>query len=262
MHVSTILVSAVALSMLMQAGLWVHACRRRNAGWVDLGWSLGMVAGALILAGFSPGGPRALAVSLLVACWGGRLAAHIYLDRLRGGRPEDARYANLRRHWGARADAKFFFFFQAQALLVGIFLLPASVVAWRTGPFPDAWDILGLLVALASVVGETVADRQLARFRADPLTKGKVCDTGLWRYSRHPNYFFEWMHWFAYVSMAQGSPWMWATLIGPLAMYVFLRYLTGIPHVERQSLRSRGEAYRQYQRSTPAFFPWKPRKPS
>jgi steroid 5-alpha reductase family enzyme len=140
-------------------------------------------------------------------------------------------------------------------------MTPALVVANRSGAFPDLFDILGLLLAILAISLESLSDRQLATFRADPATKGRVCTRGVWRYSRHPNYFFEWLHWFGYVVMAIGSSYWVFTLLGPLFMFVFLRFLTGVPHAERQSLRSRGDAYRAYQQSTPVFFPWIPRKP-
>ena len=106
---------------------------------------------------------------------------------------------------------------------------------------------------------EALADLQLKRFRADPANRGKVCDVGLWRWSRHPNYFFEWLHWFAYVLLAVGSPVWYLTLIGPVLMLVSLLWVTGIPFVEAQSLRSRGDAYRDYQRRTSPFVPLPPR---
>ena len=110
-----------------------------------------------------------------------------------------------------------------------------------------------------AVCGETVADRQLTRFRANPAHRGLTCRAGLWRYSRHPNYFFEWLHWFAYPALAAGSPrWLLAWL-GPLVMFVFLRFLSGVPWAEAQALRTRGEDYRDYQHRTPMFFPWFPR---
>ena len=112
-----------------------------------------------------------------------------------------------------------------------------------------------------AVLGETIADRQLARFRADPENRGKTCNQGLWRYSRHPNYFFEWIHWFAYIFLAVGSPHWWLALLGPLVMAVFLLKITGIPYTELQSLKSKGESYREYQRTTSAFIPWFPKKP-
>jgi steroid 5-alpha reductase family enzyme len=107
--------------------------------------------------------------------------------------------------------------------------------------------------------GESLADRQLSRFRQDPRNRGRVCRDGLWRYSRHPNYFFEWLHWWAYVALAAGSPLWWIAVAGVAMMLLFLTRVTGIPPTEAQALRSRGEAYREYQRTTSAFFPWPPR---
>ncbi|MGH8164637.1 MAG: DUF1295 domain-containing protein, partial [Rhodanobacteraceae bacterium] len=110
-----------------------------------------------------------------------------------------------------------------------------------------------------SVFGETIADRQLARFRANPANDGKTCREGLWRYSRHPNYFFEWLHWFAYVALAIGSPLWWLALAGPVVMFVFLRFISGIPYTEAQALRTRGDDYRAYQHDTSMLFPWFPK---
>ena len=257
---------SIFVAYLLAAGLqfllWRHAVKSANAGWVDLGWTLGMAFGMMSAQAFLPFSPRGVFVGGVVLFWSLRLAAHIYVDRLRGEKPEDGRYVNLRGHWGEQADRKFFFFFQGQALLVPIFMLPPIAVILRPGAFPDVFDLLGLLIAFGAIAGESLADRQLARFRQNPENKGKVCQSGLWRYSRHPNYFCEWLHWTSYVVWSMGSPLAPLAWIGMILMYLFLRYLTGIPHTERQSLQSRGEAYRTYQQTTNVFFPWIPQKPS
>jgi len=116
--------------------------------------------------------------------------------------------------------------------------------------------VLAVATWLLAMSGEWLADYQLARFRRNPANAGKVCRDGLWKRSRHPNYFFEWMHWFAYAFLAVGAPGFWLTIDGIAAMYVFLTRLTGIPHVEREALAKRGEAYREYQQSTPMLIPW------
>lgn len=251
---------SISLVAILQFCLWRYAVKTSNAGWVDFGWSAGMAVSALVIFSTSPFSVRSLVVSLLMLAWASRLALHILLDRLLGGKPEDDRYKNLREHWGAQANRKFLGFFLGQALLVGVFMIPALVVAHRSGPFPDVFDVLGLVLAISAITLESIADRQLATFRADPGSKGRVCNRGLWRYSRHPNYFFEWVHWFGYVVMGIGAPLWLYTLLGPFFMFLFLRFLTGVPHAERQSLRSRGDAYRAYQQTTSVFFPWIPRK--
>jgi len=246
------------LAAAIQFACWLYSVKTTNAGWVDAGWSTGMAVSALVIMGTLPHSGRSLAVCGLLFAWAARLSFHILTDRLLKGKPEDSRYRRLRERWGRRATPLFGVFFMSQALLVGIFMLPALTAAGRRGAFPDMFDWIGFLVAFGAVGGETIADRQLAAFRAED-NSGGVCRRGLWRYSRHPNYFFEWTYWFSYVWIGVGSPNWWLTWIGPVLMYIFLRYLTGVPHAERSSLRSRGDAYRAYQHSTPVFFPWKPR---
>ena len=127
-------------------------------------------------------------------------------------------------------------------------------------PALDVWVWIGVGFWLVSLAGESVADRQLAAFKADPGNRGKVCDVGLWRYSRHPNYFFEWLHWFSYPLIAMGAPSQWVAWLGPVIMLLFLYRVSGIPYTEKQSLKSRGDAYREYQRTTSPFIPWPPKE--
>jgi steroid 5-alpha reductase family enzyme len=166
----------------------------------------------------------------------------------------------MREFWGERAQRNFFLFFQAQALFIVIFALPLLAVTLSPRPALDLWDALGVVIWVVAVAGETVADRQLARFRADPANRGKTCRLGLWRLSRHPNYFFEWLHWWAYVPLGIGGPWGWVTLLGPAMMWLFLFRITGIPHTEQQALISRGDDYRDYQRTTSVLIPWFPKE--
>ncbi|MFP4070234.1 MAG: DUF1295 domain-containing protein [Verrucomicrobiota bacterium] len=227
---------------------------------VDLIWTggLGLAAAAYYLLEGSDG-VRPLLVLAVVGFWSFRLSYHLLKDRVLPGR-EDPRYANLARRWGARAARNFLGVFWVQVPFVMLFLVPVAAAMRHGGPLQ--WtDALAVCIAFGALAGEAVADRQLARFRSRPENKGEVCREGLWRYSRHPNYFFEWLHWWAYVAFAWGSPEVWPALAGPVSMYVFLRFITGVPPAEYSSLRSRGEAYRDYQRTTNAFFPWKPHKP-
>ncbi len=247
---------ALLAALVMTAG-WVWQRHRQNAGIVDVLWSACVGGSAVLLAALGDGaGPARLALALLGGLWGGRLALHLW-HRVRH-EPEDGRYRHLRAHWQGH-QGKFLLFFMAQALLVVLFTLPFAAAA--RSPQYTAWPWIALAVAIwmASVAGETIADRQLARFRADPANRGRTCRNGLWRYSRHPNYFFEWLHWFAYVALSVDSPWAWLAWCGPVVMYVFLRFISGIPYTEAQALRTRGEDYRAYQRSTPMLFPWFPK---
>jgi steroid 5-alpha reductase family enzyme len=149
-----------------------------------------------------------------------------------------------------------FRFYQLQAVGVVLFALPILIALRNPQPL-NLLDWIGLAVGILSITGESIADWQLSRFRSRPENRGQVCERGLWRYSRHPNYFFEWLHWWAYVCFALSNwPWGAVTLLGPLTMWYLITRVTGIPPTEAQSLKSRGEAYRRYQQTTSPFFPW------
>jgi steroid 5-alpha reductase family enzyme len=197
---------------------------------------------------------RAL-VAMTSSLWSLRLSSHLFFDRVKG-RPEDGRYASLRASWESNANRNFFFFFQAQGLLDLILASSYCAAAARRGPL-DWLDAVGVLLFLASLAGETVADRQLAAFRANPANKGAVCRMGLWSWSRHPNYFFEWLIWLSFAALAAGA---WSAWISPALMLFFLLRVTGIPATEAQALKSRGEAYRRYQDEVSMFVPLPPRR--
>ena len=120
-------------------------------------------------------------------------------------------------------------------------------------------DFVAIAVWVIAIAGESIADRQLDNFRNNPSNKGQVCKDGLWYYSRHPNYFFEWLHWWTYVLFAITYPLGWLSILAPALMLFFILKVTGIPPTEKQALKSRGERYREYQRTTNAFFPWFPK---
>lgn len=252
---------ALLLAWLLAAAMmtlgWLWQRRQDNAGIVDVLWSAGVGGAAVLLAWFGEGAPEPrVLLALCGGAWGARLATHLW-RRMRG-EPEDGRYRALRERWHGDQH-KLFAMFQFQALLIPLFALPFVAVAANPASLP--WPLAaGALVWLVAVLGEAVADAQLARFRADPAHRGKTCRSGLWRYSRHPNYFFEWLHWSTYVLFAIGSPHWWLALAGPIVMYGFLRYLSGIPLTEAQAMKSRGEDYRAYQRDTPMLFPWFPKR--
>jgi len=235
---------------------WLRQRTTRNAGIVDVLWSTLMALSAVFYATVADGAtvPRIL-IAVLGGVWGTRLALHL-MHRV-GSEPEDGRYRYLREHWHDD-QRRFFGFFMAQALATGLYSLPFWIAASNPVEGWTVWSTLAVVTWLISIGGETVADRKLAAFRADPANRGKTCRAGLWRYSRHPNYFFEWIHWFAYVFLAVGAgPWLLAaSFVGPALMLVSLAWFTGIPFTEAQALRSRGDEYRDYQRTTSALIPW------
>ncbi|GAB4234528.1 MAG: DUF1295 domain-containing protein [Acidobacteriota bacterium] len=245
---------------VVMAFLWWLQRRLGDAGIVDVAWSAGLGIAALYYAFIGEGEPvRRVFLALLAGGWAFRLAAYLLRDRILSG-VEDGRYQDLKAEWGDRAQRNLFWFFEFQALLVAAFSLPWLPVAYRGDPWGHWSDWLALLIGGIAVAGETLADRQLAAFRRDPRNRGQVCRSGLWRYSRHPNYFFEWVHWWTYVFLAWGAPMGWLSLLGPALMLLFLFRITGIPATEARALRSRGEAYRRYQETTSAFFPWFPKE--
>lgn len=253
------LTTVAAFSSVAMLLTWEWQRRTRNAGFVDITWAGCLAFAALFYGAVGEGAllPRVL-VAVLGAVWGFRLANHLLARVL--NESEDGRYKFLREHWKDN-QFKFFLFFQGQVVLVLLFSVPFYLVAQNPESNFTIWYALGLLTWIVSIAGEATADRQLANFRHDTRNRGKTCRAGLWRYSRHPNYFFEWLHWFAYVFLAIGAPMGWLALIGPAVMLVTLCWVTGIPFVEAQSIRSRGDDYREYQRTTSALIPWFP-KPS
>lgn len=245
-----------AILMLAAYGL---ARAKKDAGIVDVTWAASVGLLGIYFAVFAGGEVhRRVLIAALVAIWSFRLAGYLLVDRFLRG-PEDGRYQMLRSRFAGRANVFFFGFFQLQAFWAVLFAVPLLPGLFLAKPFPAWSDAAGVAVWLVAVIGEGVADRQLARFRREPGHRGKTCRAGLWRYSRHPNYFFEWVHWFTYVILAIGSVYVWVSLLGPVVMLVFLYKITGIPYTEKRALLSRGEDYRRYQRTTSAFIPWPPR---
>ena len=255
----------VSLSVLM-AIAWMVQQRTGNSGWVDTIWtfSLGLVGVASALWPIAGGAPnsRQWLVASLVAVWSLRLGSHIAART--AGVSDDPRYAAFARESGVDSPRKMFIFLQNQ----GFGSIPLAFSIFLAARFPDdalrIQDMLGALILLSGILGEALADAQLKNFRNNPANRGRVCDTGLWRWSRHPNYFFEWLGWLAYPVIAivpddpLHYPWGWASLLAPALMYWILVHVTGIPPLQAQMLRSRGERYRDYQSRTSMFFPLPP----
>lgn len=261
MHILVLVVIGLSLSLLMM-GAWMVQQRTGNSGWVDTIWtySVGLVGAIAALWPLDSGLPTRQALAAgLVMLWSARLGTHIALRALGGG--DDPRYASYAREWGAAAPRRMFGFLQAQALAAVPLVFAIFLAAHAPPAMLRLQDYIGAIIALAAIAGETVADGQLRAFKVHPAHAGLVCDVGLWRWSRHPNYFFEWLGWFAYpvIALSPGYPpgysWGLASLAAPILMYWLLVHVSGIPPLEAEMLRSRGERYRAYQATTSPFFP-------
>ncbi len=253
-------VAALALAAAM-AGAWALQRAVGNAGWVDAVWSAstGLVGAACALAPGAGPPSRHWMVAAMAAFWSGRLAWHI--ARRTRGAPEDARYAQFRRDWAPHFERRMFWFLMIQAAAAWVLVLAITLAARNPAPWRLS-DALGVALLLGSVAGEALADAQLRDFRRS--THGGICESGLWGWSRHPNYFFEFLGWCAYpliaIDLSGAYPAGFVALIGPAFMFWLLRYVSGVPPLELSMLARRGDAFRDYQRRVSAFIPLPPSK--
>ena len=248
---------AAVLGFLLVA--WVVSLLRRDAGIVDAFWGPGfvLVAGVTYLTtdGF---GPRRVLLLGLTALWGLRLGGYLLWRNLKSGE-EDYRYRSMRKKHGKVFPwVSLFTVFGLQAVLLWLISLPVQVAMTASRPAELTWlDWLGIGVFSVGFVFETVGDWQLARFKAKPENEGKVLDRGLWRYTRHPNYFGDFLVWWGLFLIALATPHGWKTLASPILMSVFLMKVSGVPLLERKLTETR-EGYREYAERTHAFFPGPP----
>lgn len=237
------------------AMLWLLQLATRNASWVDLGWTACLVFLAQFYAFHSGLNWRKVLFLGMVTLWGGRLLLHLVIRLIRDPR-EDSRYLAIRQRWGSNLQIKLFLFFEFQALIAWALSLPFFLILTHPSKQIGGFEIAGTILWAAALTGEYFADKQLADFKANPENKGKVCSEGLWNYSRHPNYFFEWIIWVSYFVFSLSVPYGIFALFSPVLMLYFLLKVSGVPPAEEQSLASRGDAYRQYQKTTSVFIPW------
>jgi steroid 5-alpha reductase family enzyme len=254
-----LLTGTLAVAALMFV-LWLLHFPLRNAAIVDAGWAGGLALLGSIYAVMGSGHHlRKVLMAAMVGIWGVRLAAYLLSTRVIG-HPEEGRYVQLRQDWGTHIGVKFLAFFEFQAMVCVVLSVPFLVAALNPSPRLTGLEWAGFLLWLIAMAGESLADAQLNGFKSDPANWGRTCRAGLWRYSRHPNYFFEWLIWLAYATFALASPWGFVGLLSPALILYFLFKVTGIPATEAQALRSRGEEYREYQETTSAFIPWFPKE--
>lgn len=234
--------------------------RTGNSGWIDVVWTFGLgltgIAGALLPFGAGPMSRRLLVASLASA-WALRLGTHI--ARRSRGITDDPRYAKLKRDWGEDAPRRLTRLLQMQALVTIPMGLGIVLAAHRPAPSLGWQDLTGVAIFAAGLAGGAMADGQLRAFAASGV--GGVCERGLWRWSRHPNYFFECILWCSYavVALGTGYPWGWLALLAPACITLLLTRVSGIPPLEEHMLAKHGAAYRDYQRRTSALIPLPPK---
>jgi steroid 5-alpha reductase family enzyme len=246
----------LAFGVLIAFGGWLRSLMTDDVSIVDSLWPVIIFAPAVVFAvGWPAPGPRLWWVLALAGAWSLRLCVH--LTRRNHGQPEDPRYQEIRR----RNEPGFRFkslclVFLLQVALAWIVSMPLMTAI--ASPAPLGWlDAVGIAIAAGGIVIEAVADRQLTRFRADTANRGRVLDTGLWRYSRHPNYFGECCTWWGLflVALSGGASW---TIVSPLLMTVLLLKVSGVTLLEKD-IGERRPAYRDYVARTSAFVPWWPK---
>jgi steroid 5-alpha reductase family enzyme len=262
----TLLVALIGLGLAAtMICAWLFQRARRNAGWIDAFWTFGTGLAAVILALAPLGAPptaRQWLVAGLAAVWSLRLGLYIAV-RVARAPEEDRRYTALREQWGEAFQRRLLPFVLLQAPVALLLALTVMLAARTPRPGLGVQDAAGALILLIALVGEGVADEQMRRFKAAHPPRGAINDRGLWAWSRHPNYFFEWLGWLAYPVISSQPygvyPLGWAAWGAPVLMCLVLDRGTGVPPLEAQMLKSRGDAFRRYQARTSRFFPCPPR---
>jgi steroid 5-alpha reductase family enzyme len=249
---------AASAAILVYMVIWflVSLALRRNDV-ADVAWGGGFIVAALTTLVSGDGmTPRALLVTALVIAWGLRLSLHIGLRNR--GKGEDPRYRKWREEWGRYATVRSFFqIFILQGVLLLVISLPVIRVITAPGTSLTLMDFLGSVVWLTGFLFETISDWQLLQYKKDPAHKGKVITTGLWRYTRHPNYFGEVTLWWGIYIIALNVPGGWMTVIGPLTITFLILKVSGIPMLEKKY--EGNPEFAEYKRRTSAFFPMPPK---
>ena len=251
--------AALGSVLLFMTGIWLVSVVRRDASIVDVAWGLGfLVAAWAYRASAEAATSRQIIVLLLLHVWGLRLA--LYLLRRNWGSPEDRRYRRMRERGGERfwwtSLVKVFWL---QAVLAWIVSAPVGIALLAEAPAArGGLDGLGIALVAVGLLFEAGGDWQLARFRRDPANRGRVCDRGFWRYTRHPNYFGDAVVWWGFFAFAAATPGGWWSAVGPLLMTVLLVRVSGVAMLE-PDLRGSKPGYRAYVARTSPFFPWPPR---
>ncbi|HSZ85708.1 MAG TPA: DUF1295 domain-containing protein [Puia sp.] len=256
-----LLVSLAVICSIMFL-VWVWGTSIHNYSIVDVFWAFNFAVIAGIIYFFADGNEtRKIIVCALALLWSLRLGTYLTTRVFSHLDVEEGRYNQLRKEWSNNLNLKFFFFFQSQALSNVLLALPYFIIATNKNPEISVVEYIGATMWFISIIAEGISDFQLNQFKKDPANKEKVCSVGLWNYSRHPNYFFQLMIWISVLIFALPNPYGWIAIICPLSIGYLIFKVTGIPMTEEQSIRSKGDAYLEYQKTTSVFIPWFPLSP-
>jgi steroid 5-alpha reductase family enzyme len=255
---------AVVIALMLSGAMalaWRVALTTGQSGRIDAIWAFATGSAAVVAAAASAGDPlRRTVACLMVGIWSLRLGLYLWRRAISGA--DDPRYAALKQSWGEAALRRLFLFLQIQAVASWPLALTAYFAAAAPRPGLDGRDGLAIALFALAFVGEAIADQQMAGFKRASANRGRICDQGLWAWSRHPNYFFEWLGWLAYPIMAldAGYPAGWLTLSGPLVIYWLLVHVSGVPPLEAHLSRSRPAEFAAYAENVSAFWPRPPRR--
>ena len=252
-----LLLIVAGYAVILMVGIWALALWLDNLGIVDIAWGYSFTPIAILGATLGHGDPtRKWLIAGLTALWSLRLGTHLFIRVASHHPKEDTRYAKMREKWKNRFKLQVLLFFEIQAVLVVVLSIPVLMICENGNAGISALEWTGAAIWLAALLGEGVADWQLKQFKARNADARQVCRLGLWNYSRHPNYFFEWLIWVGLFIFALDSPYGWVAIYCPALMFFFLIKVTGIPLTEELAVKSKGDAYREYQRTTSMFVPW------
>ena len=262
MNAWTILLSIFIVNLLIFTAAWAWCVKIRNFSPVDAFWAFCIGLSSVFFLLLQSPNTKQITAAVLIGIWSARLGYHL-TNRIKKHHPEeDSRYIKLRNIWEGKVNSMFLLFFLGQALSVFILALPFYLIARDPEPTFDILSTIGVAVSIIGLIGETLSDKQMSAFKATDPNPKSVCKKGLWKYSRHPNYFFESVIWFGFFIFALGSPWGWTTIYAPVIITFLLLKVTGIPPTEASAVKRKGDAYRDYQRTTSPFIPLPPKTSS
>lgn len=252
-------ITALIANFLIFTAAWAWCVKIKNFSPVDAFWAICIGLTSLFFLLTESPNPKQITAAILIAAWSARLGYHLTKRIAKHHPSEDSRYTKLRDIWLEKSNPFFLLLFLGNATLVLLLALPFYFISADPHPSFDTLSIIGTIVTLIGLIGETLADQQISDFKATDPDPKSICRNGLWKYSRHPNYFFESVIWTGFFLFAAGSPYGWTSLYAPAIITFLLLKVTGIPPSEASSLKSKGHAYREYQRTTSPFIPLPPK---